>query len=385
MALRPVTVSQLNDYISRVLGTDPLLSNISVTGEISNLKFHSSGHVYFSIIDENSKINCFFPSSYVKNLNYALGDGLQIIVYGYINVYKKGGTYTLFVRNIEVCGEGDLSMSFELLKKKLDEEGLFDAEHKKPIPKFPRKIGIVTSQTGAAVRDMLKIIKSRTGMTDVVIFPVLVQGAEAARNIAETLDMIDKNFNDLDLLIVGRGGGSTEDLWAFNEEILARAVYRCRIPVISAVGHEIDFSICDFVADMRAETPTAAAEKAVPDDNLLRERIENLRREMAIHLKNKVSYYELLTDKCIQDMHGVLVRKMDSMEHKLSQSLITLEENNPSNILSKGYTIIENTRGKVVSSAYDILCNEGYKLHFKDGTVEIKISEIKREGERDDL
>ena len=176
MALRPVTVSQLNEYISRVLSTDPLLGNISVTGEISNLKFHGSGHVYFSLIDGNSKVNCFLPSSYAENLSYAPGDGLEVTVQGYINVYKKGGTYTLFVKNIEVSGEGNLSMAFDILKKKLDKEGIFDKEHKKPIPKFPKKLGVVTSETGAAVRDIIKIIKSRTRLTDVTVFPVLVQG-----------------------------------------------------------------------------------------------------------------------------------------------------------------------------------------------------------------
>lgn len=258
MALRPVTVSQLNEYISRVLSTDPLLGNISVTGEISNLKFHGSGHIYFSLIDGNSKVNCFLPSSYAENLSYAPGDGLEVTVQGYINVYKKGGTYTLFVKNIEVSGEGNLSMAFDILKKKLDKEGIFDKEHKKPIPKFPKKLGVVTSETGAAVRDIIKIIKSRTRLTDVTVFPVLVQGQKAAADIAGTLDMINEKFPDIDVLIVGRGGGSSEDLWAFNEEMLARAVYRSEIPIISAVGHEIDITICDFAADMRAETPTGS-------------------------------------------------------------------------------------------------------------------------------
>ncbi|MBR3706366.1 MAG: exodeoxyribonuclease VII large subunit, partial [Firmicutes bacterium] len=176
MALKPVSVSQLNDYISRVLMTDPLLGNISVTGEISNLKYHSTGHVYFSINDANSKINCFFPSSYVRNLNYELGDGLEVIINGYINVYKKGGTYTLFVRSVTVAGEGNLAMAFQFMKDKLDSEGLFDQAHKKPIPAFPRRIGIVTSETGAAVQDILKIITSRNNLVNITIFPVQVQG-----------------------------------------------------------------------------------------------------------------------------------------------------------------------------------------------------------------
>lgn len=379
MALKPVTVTQLNEYISRVLMTDPLLGNISVTGEISNLKFHQTGHVYFSIIDQNSKINCFLPSTYVKNLNYALGDGLEVIIHGYINVYKKGGTYTLFVRSIEVAGEGNLSMAFELLKKKLDQEGLFDPKHKKPIPRFPKKIGIVTSETGAAIRDILKIIKSRTSLVDVLIFPVLVQGPEAARDIAKTLDFINENYNDLDVLIVGRGGGSTEDLWAFNEEILARAVFTSKIPIISAVGHEIDFTICDFVADLRAETPTAAAEKATPDDTLLLDKIKNLRDSMVSDLNGKLTYSALLCDKYLNEMTQILHRRIDKFQHKIDQCLISLEENNPSNILSKGYAILENTEGKVVSSTKQLKEDNVYTIHLKDGSIQFTINNIVKE------
>lgn len=379
MALKPVTVTQLNEYISRVLMTDPLLGNISVTGEISNLKFHQTGHVYFSIIDQNSKINCFLPSTYVKNLNYELGDGLEVVIHGYINVYKKGGTYTLFVRSIEVAGEGNLSMAFELLKKKLDQEGLFDPKYKKPIPKFPKKVGIVTSETGAAVRDILKIIKSRTSMVDVYVFPVLVQGPDAARDIASTLGFINDKYQDLDVLIVGRGGGSTEDLWAFNEEVLARAVFASKIPIISAVGHEIDFTICDFVADMRAETPTAAAEKATPDDHLLIDRINNLRNSMAADLNSKISYSKLLCDKYLGEMSDLLQRRIDRFQHKIDQCLLSLEENNPSNILAKGYAILETEDGAVVNSTNQLKENAVYTIHLKDGNVQFTICNVNKE------
>lgn len=383
MALKPVSVSQLNEYISRILTTDPLLGNISVRGEISNLKFHSSGHVYFSLIDRDAKINCFLPSTYLKNLNYALDDGLEVVVQGYINVYKKGGTYTLFIKSVEVSGAGNLSMAFEILKKNLEKEGLFDQSHKKPIPKFPRKVGIVTSETGAAVRDMLKIIKNRTRMTDVVIFPVLVQGPEAAADIAQTLDYINENFHDIDTLLVGRGGGSTEDLWAFNEEVLARAVYRSRIPIISAVGHEIDFSICDFVADLRAETPTAAAEKAVPDDRLLAEKLKGFKAELLSNLKNRVAYSELLCDRYMSDIKTSLMSQIDNLTHLTERQRITLEENNPAAILSKGYAIIENQDRMVVSSVKNIHSGETYRLHLKDGTVEVTVSDVRKDDKND--
>lgn len=383
MALKPVTVTQLNEYISRVLGTDPLLSNISVTGEISNLKFHSSGHVYFSMIDQSSKVNCFLPASCFRNLAYTLGDGLNVTVRGYINVYKKGGAYTLFIRELEVAGEGDLSTAFELLKKKLQEEGLFDPSFKKKIPAFPKKIGILTSKTGAAVRDMVKIIQSRTKAVDVIIFPVPVQGTDAAAQMADMLDHVNENFYDIDTLIIGRGGGSAEDLWPFNEEILARAIFRSRIPVISAVGHEIDFSISDFVADLRAETPTAAAEKAVPDDSQIIRSLDTYRSQLNSALKNKVMYHRMSLKSCIQDMRSVLIRRIDRAEHEIKQNLITLEENNPSNILSKGYTFMEGPDGKVVASASDMEEGGRYRIYFRDGTVEVTVSEIKEGGKID--
>lgn len=383
MALKPVTVTQLNEYISRVLGTDPLLSNISVTGEISNLKFHSSGHVYFSMIDQSSKVNCFLPASCFRNLAYTLGDGLNVTVRGYINVYKKGGAYTLFIRELEVAGEGDLSTAFELLKKKLQEEGLFDPSFKKKIPAFPKKIGILTSKTGAAVRDMVKIIQSRTKAVDVIIFPVPVQGTGAAAQMADMLDHVNENFYDIDTLIIGRGGGSAENLWPFNEEVLARAIFRSRIPVISAVGHEIDFSISDFVADLRAETPTAAAEKAVPDDSQIIRSLDTYRSQLNSALKNKVMYHRMSLKSCIQDMRSVLIRRIDRSEHEIKQNLITLEENNPSNILSKGYTFMEGPDGKVVASASDMEEGGRYRIYFRDGTVEVTVSEIKEGGKID--
>lgn len=381
MALKPVTVSQLNDYISRVLTTDPLLGNISVTGEISNLKFHSSGHVYFSLLDENSRINCFLPASYKRSLSYALDDGLEIIANGYINVYKKGGTYTLFVRNIEVSGEGNLSAAFEILKNKLKQEGLFAPEHKKPIPHFPKKIGVVTSKTGAAVRDITKIIQSRTKMTDVIIFPVLVQGQGAAADIASAIDMINENFNDIDLLIVGRGGGSAEDLWAFNEEVVARAVYRSEIPIISAVGHEIDITICDFAADKRAETPTAAAKMAVPDDRALEDFINAKKHELLVQLKNRTSYSEIRCRSLYESLKNTMMSKLQDLTHTIEQRYISLEENNPKAVLSKGYAVLENADGLVISSIKNLVPEKRYKLYLKDGSVEITISDLK-EGDK---
>lgn len=387
MALKPITVTQLNHYISRVLTTDPLLGNLTVTGEISNLKYHSSGHLYFSISDENSKINCFFPAQYVRGLHYELGDGLAVIIHGYLNVYKKGGTYTLFIRSIEIAGEGNLAMAFQMLKEKLDAEGLFDPAHKKPIPRFPRRIGIVTSNTGAAVRDIIKIIESRTSLTDMIVFPVLVQGSEAAADIAATIDMINRDFDDIDTLIVGRGGGSMEDLWAFNEEIVARAIYRSRIPVISAVGHEIDFTIADFVADRRAETPTAAAEMAVPNIRELMQRAESWQNSLMADLKKKVSYADLRAEKLFAEMRHVLQGRVNAYRHELESCRLLLDENHPYRVLRKGYAVLEDAAGRNLASISDLRDGQSYRLKLKDGSATFRVTElaVTKEERNDDI
>ena len=374
MALRPITVTQLNDYIARVFDSDTLLMNVAVTGEISNLKYHSSGHVYFSLNDENSKVNCFLPSSYVKNLSYELGDGLEITASGKVNVYRRGGYYSLFVRSIQVAGEGNLSMAFQLMKEKLEKEGLFDPAHKRPIPAFPHKIGILTSSTGAAVKDIIKIIRSKNELVDILIFPVQVQGEGAAQNIAETLKFVNDNYDDIDTLIVGRGGGSQEDLWAFNEEVLARAIYAARIPVISAVGHEIDFSISDFVADLRAETPTAAADIAVPDIGELVERLNKFSDEMLIHLKNKLSLGELRTEKALNQLKSDLEMLLLSRSNEIEKLKLILEQNDPHRIMERGYTVIES-EGRVIRTPEELTDGE-YDIVFRSGKVRVKIENV---------
>lgn len=374
MALRPITVTQLNDYIARVFDSDTLLMNVAVTGEISNLKYHSSGHVYFSLNDENSKVNCFLPSSYVRNLSYELGDGLEITASGKVNVYRRGGYYSLFVRSIQVAGEGNLSMAFQLMKEKLEKEGLFDPAHKRPIPAFPHKIGILTSSTGAAVKDIIKIIRSKNELVDILIFPVQVQGEGAAQNIAETLKFVNDNYDDIDTLIVGRGGGSQEDLWAFNEEVLARAIYVSRIPVISAVGHEIDFSISDFVADLRAETPTAAADIAVPDIRELVDKLNKFSDEMLIHLKNKLSLGELRTEKALNQLKSDLDMLLLSRSNEIEKLKLILEQNDPHRIMERGYTVIES-EGRVIRTPEELKDGE-YDIVFRSGKVRVKIQNV---------
>ena len=375
MALRPITVTQLNDYIARVFDSDTLLMNVCCEGEISNLKYHSSGHVYFSINDENSKINCFLPASYVRNLSYELGDGLHVILTGKVTVYRKGGYYSLFVRSVKVSGEGDLNMAFQLMKEKLSKEGLFDPAHKKSIPAFPKKVGILTSETGAAVQDIIKIIRSRNELVDVIVFPVPVQGDGAAKVIADTLQFVNSASPDIDVLIVGRGGGSQEDLWAFNEEVLARAIFDSTIPVISAVGHEIDFSISDFVADVRAETPTAAAEMAVPDLNYFKNRLDQLKEQIYKELLSRIRYESLRVDSLIKGIHSDFERRIAEDLHKLEKLKLILEENNPLRIMEKGYSVIENIEGKVVRFK-DQLTDGEYTVILSDGKVKVRIENV---------
>ena len=374
MALRPITVTQLNDYIARVFDSDTLLMNVAVTGEISNLKYHSSGHVYFSLNDDNSKVNCFLPSSYAKNLSYELGDGLEVTASGKVSVYRRGGYYSLFVRTIQVAGEGNLSMAFQLMKEKLEKEGLFDPAHKKPIPAFPHKIGILTSPTGAAVQDIVKIIRSKNELVDILVFPVQVQGEGAAQNIADTLKFVNDSYKDIDTLIVGRGGGSQEDLWAFNEEVLARAIYDSRIPVISAVGHEIDFSISDFVADMRAETPTAAADLAVPDIRELCDRLDKFSDEMLIHLKGKLSLGELKADRALRQLKSDLELLLLNRTNEIERYKLILEQNAPHRIMERGYAVIES-EGRIIRSPEELKDGE-YDIIFRSGKVRVKIENV---------
>mgnify|MGYP001379977157 CR=1 FL=1 len=422
MALKPIRVSQLNAYIHRILQTDPVLGNISVIGEISNLKFHSSGHVYFSLKDENSKINCFLAAQNLTHIRYDLEEGMEIIALGYISVYERGGYYSLNVRDIEVRGEGDLAVKFEQLKNKLDREGIFDKAHKKEIPSFADNIAVVTASTGAALQDILKIVTGKNNYVNIRIFPVKVQGPGAAEEIAEAVDTVNAEFPDTDVIIVGRGGGSLEDLWAFNEEIVARSIYASEIPVISGVGHEIDFTISDMAADMRAETPTAAANAAVPDIDEIRMIIGESRDDLedgisaqirkredlvasldiaalGARINERIEYSILQSKNILGGMGrtlesmiaGASARTGDSL-HRLDAvtSVITagqhradmlkqqLDNMDPRNIISKGYGVILNDRGKMVTSAAQIKQKDILRIVVKDGDADVTVDEVRR-------
>ena len=371
MAIKPVSVSQLNGYIKRVLQADPLLGNVSVIGEISNVNYHYTGHIYFSLKDEKSKINCFMPSDKTKTLRYELADGMEVTLSGYINVYEKGGYYSFNVSDVEVSGQGGLSVAFDKLKEKLFNEGMFDAKHKKQLPKFPSKIALVTANNSAALSDMLKIIKSRNNIIDILVYPVAVQGAGAGQEIANAVKVINENHKDVEIIIAGRGGGSAEDLWAFNEEAVARSIFESKIPVISAVGHEIDVTIADFVADVRAETPTAAAQLATPDIEGIKSYLDSLKTNVYDTMNGYVKSKQRLLDFYNMDAF------IKNFENKINLYMATmnsfkvkLDSLNPKHLMSLGYGAILDENGKLVRTASAFKSGDKLTAVLADGKVE---------------
>lgn len=371
-----LTVSQLNFYLKTILDGDEILNNIFLQGEISNFKNHfSSGHLYFSIKDEKSVIKCVMFSSRVQNLRFIPKDGMKVLVRGRVSVYEAAGQYQVYVEDMQPEGVGELHFAFEQLKEKLLNEGLFDAEYKKPLKKFPSNVGVITSRSGAVLHDIKNVISRRYPLCNIILVPVSVQGEGAAEQMSKAI----KLFNDksaADVLIIGRGGGSIEDLWAFNDETLARTIFKSNIPVISAVGHETDFTICDFVADLRAPTPSAAAELAVPDIEELREHIEDMSYYLKSSLENKISYSKSflsslslrLSLKNPEIRLNELDIKLQSIKEKLNLTI--------KNILEK-----ENSKFTKLVSKLDMLSplailGRGYSITYKDGENIKSLSEV---------
>lgn len=382
MALKPVTVSQLNEYIGRLLSTDPLLRNVVVKGEITSIKYHSTGHVYFNLSDRASKLSCFMANTVAAGFTEILEEGDEVILTGTVRVFQKGGYYSLNVRSVEPVGAGALAEQFARMKAKLEKEGLFDPAHKKPLPAFPQHIGVVTSRDGAAVKDILKILKAKASMADVTIFPSAVQGDGAAEDIAAWIDFADRRFSgDIDLLIVGRGGGSPEELSAFNQEVVARAIYRCSIPVISAVGHEIDFSISDLVADARAATPTEAANIAVPDREALLRELEKRRDDMTLLISNRVMFEELAAGRAKDLLQRNMESRLGEQEAELERLALVLKANDPRKILGNGYAIVTDLEGKTVTSAAALKTGDEALIRFTDGTVPVTVKESEAQHE----
>ena len=414
-----IKISELNNYIKSLLDKDIYLNKVYLKGEISNFKNHTRGHLYFTLKDDESRISAvMFQSSAVK-LTFMPEDGMNVLVSGRISAYPAQGSYQIYVDKMEVDGLGALYIKYEKLKKKLATLGLFNKEHKVPIPKYPEKIGVITASTGAAVKDIMSTIKRRYPICEVILFPCLVQGKDAAPDIVRQIKRADEY--GLDTIIVGRGGGSIEDLWAFNEEIVAYAIYECNTPIISAVGHEIDWTIADFAADLRAPTPTGAAEMAVPTvldvntliDNYkirLNKNIKNMVNTKFIKLrslknsfilKNPMSMYEVKEQKLDSLMDGlnkniklVLTDKENKL-NKINMSIIfqnpynlikdkkikfdllvnTLKLVNPLGILDKGYSLVE-VNGKIIKSSKDVLVNDLIDIRLHEGSIKAMVKEI---------
>ncbi|MBR3146732.1 MAG: exodeoxyribonuclease VII large subunit [Eubacterium sp.] len=380
MALKPVSVTQLNEYIARVIGTDPLLMNVGVRGEVSGARYDGRGNCYFSLMDETCSVDCILWSDTAAETGFEIKDGLEVIIRGYINVYRKRGTYSLNVRSCELVGAGGLAKAFEEMKQKLAAEGLFDVSHKKKLPFFPHKIAVVTAAAGAAVQDICKTIKSRNSVVSIYIYPSAVQGDGAAAQIAHNIDYINDTRNDIDIIIVGRGGGSAEDLWPFNEEVVARSIYASRIPVISAVGHEIDYSISDLVADVRAATPTAAGQTAVPDTSELASELEEVRKTMMRQLRNNAAYARIRTDNLFETVRQTARGRIADLRHETDKMRLTLEYNDPSKIMKKGYSVVRDVSGRVIMDAEDV--SEGQKLDIDLARGRISVRTLEEESDQ---
>ena len=402
MAQQVLSITQLNEYIRGKLDADALLNGVAVRGEISNYKLYPSGHHYFTLKDESSALKCVMFKGNATRLRFRPANGMQIIAMGKVSVFPRDGAYQLYCTAMAMDGIGDLYAAFEQLKAKLAAQGLFDPAHKKPLPKYPGTIGIITSSAGAAVHDMLRILRKRYPLTKVLLLPVRVQGAEAPGEIAAAIGYA--NYYQLaDLLIVGRGGGSIEDLWAFNDEQVAHAIYQSRIPVISAVGHEPDVTISDFVADLRAATPSNAAELAVPDQDAQRQTLDAMSAAMATamnrQLKAARQHLDVLSQSpALRSPTGYLDQKRKGLE--LLQNRLIAAENqhiarnkqkfialtaaldamSPLKVLTRGYAVAENEKGQILRSVKQTAPGERIVVSLSDGTITAKVMEVKENG-----
>ena len=377
--MKPVTVSQVNEYIAKKLRDDLNLRGLAVEGEISGLS-RGGQHYYLTLKDASSQIRAAIWGSNAAKIDMKLVEnGKKIVAICDISPYAKGGTYSLSIRYVEAAGEGDAAAEFERIKRKLEQEGLFDKKYKKPIPVFPYRIGVITSATGAAIEDIRKIITAKNDFTDILIFPTVVQGIGAVNSIVENIrkaNEVSKNGLHIDTLIVGRGGGSAEDLAAFNDEEVARAIFASEIPVISAVGHEVDFSISDFVADMRAETPTAAADIAVMNTFELREDIQRNRKLMASSIEQKITAERRVVQGCTDLLKANLKARIGEARSAVDKAVITLRENDPRNILSKGYAAVTDDSGEVIATIKKIQPGNEYTIKMTDGSFVAKAVDI---------
>ena len=394
---RIFTVTEINNYIKNLIQNDVLLSFVYIKGEISNLKIHSSGHIYFTLKDRDSRIKCVMFRGSSSKLKFRPEDGLEIIVRGYFSIYERDGQYQLYAEDMIPEGTGSLYKAYEQLKKKLQEDGVFDTARKKKLPYLPKTVGIITSPTGAAVRDIISIIKRRCSFVHIVLCPVLVQGDGAAEDICRAIRYFNRHKN-VDVIIAGRGGGSIEELWAFNEEVVARALFESDIPVVSAVGHETDFTIADFAADLRAPTPSAAAELVVPDYQSLKARLGQavymLDSIMSRFIKEKKSHADALSkdngfrqverkilnlnqtlDSINKDLESSMQGLIANLKNRLYTNAEKLNILNPEAALHRGYALVKGQDGKLISSVSEASEATMLSIHIKDGVLKAKLCE----------
>lgn len=398
--LNTITVSQLNTYVKSLIENDPRLTLINVSGEISNFKNHfSSGHWYFTLKDQNASVRCVMFRSAASCVKFDVTDGLAVILKGRVSLYEKDGQYQFYAEEMHPVGEGDLALQFKQVKEKLEQEGLFDQSSKRPLVKFPKRIAVVTSDTGAAVRDILNITATRYPACEILMCPVLVQGDMAARDMIKTLDRVYA-LDNIDTIIIGRGGGSAEDLHCFNDEVLARKIYESPFPVISAVGHEIDFTICDFVADVRASTPSHAAELAVPDMADLQNRVDSLTNMLKSKvlfkynsystklstiqtrisparyeriLQNKQLELDRITDKIVSSVNC----QLQNAQNVAAQLASRIDALSPLKVMARGFSVITKN-SMCVSGVADLKVGDNITATLKDGNVDCLITSINK-------
>lgn len=389
MEYNPITVTDLNKYIKNKIDGDEMLNNVLVKGEISNFKNHYTGHMYFTLKDENSLIKCVMFKSYTTHLSFMPKDGMKVMVLGSVAVFERDGIYQIYAKAMKEDGLGSLYTAYEELKKKLEQEGLFAELHKKKIPFMPKTIGVLTSNTGAVIRDIINVSTRRNPGVHIRLYPVPVQGPGAAEKIAEGIKFMNEN-KLADVLIIGRGGGSLEDLWPFNEEIVARAIYDSELPIISAVGHETDFTIADFVADLRAPTPSAAAELAVANIDDVRETLKLYNNRYKVALKKKIELMRLSYEKCmarpayknptqkINEQYMVIDMNVKALQNSMMLKLkeaktsfvketAKLDSLSPLKTLTRGYSIVTEQDGKIIKSVNDLNSGEKVNLRLSDG------------------
>lgn len=397
--MKILSVSQVNMYIKALLDEIPQVKNVYICGEISNFKhYYNSGHMYFTLKDDKSQLKAVMFKNDNYRLKFTPENGMKVICFGQVGVYERDGVYQLYCRDMQPDGVGALTIAFEQLKVQLAQEGLFDEEHKKAIPKFPQKIGVATSKMGAAVEDIKNVISRRYPLCEIIIVPTMVQGESAAQDIADSIRFIDENLS-VDTIIVGRGGGSLEDLWAFNTEIVARAVYACKTPIISAVGHETDFTISDFVSDMRAPTPSAAAELAVPDIKSLIFQLNNFSVSIEKSLDFKISqcensikrykdffsksnvdlFYANIRDKMAQyneKLKDSITRIIENQTNTLSKNAEMLDNLSPLKILSRGYSVVKNEKSDIVTDSENINVGDNVEIILSNGAFKATVNEV---------